>query len=192
MQHIRISKVKRREIAVKIREGVQRDRILDDIRQSVAEDLHRHHLTDRKDINNIEKAYGLDHIRRHMNDLQSVLAWIEEWKQDDESNPILFYKLQGEKAVVAVQTPLQKHMLQQFASNGVCCDTTHGTNAYDFSLTTLLVADEFGKGFPVAWCLSNHEDFTTMLIFFNEIRKNCGVQHSVFFMSDMAPQFYNA
>ena len=91
-----------------------------------------------------------------------------------------------------MQTPLQKHMLQQFGSNGVCCDSTHGTNAYDFSLTTVLVADEFGKGFPVAWCLSNHEDFTTMLIFFNEVKKNCGVQNSKFFMSDMAPQFYNA
>ena len=83
-------------------------------------------------------------------------------------------------------------MLQQFGSNGVCCDSTHGTNAYDFSLTTLLVSDEFGKGFPVAWCLSNHEDFTTMLTFFNELKKNCGVLRSKFFMSDMAPQFYNA
>ena len=59
---------------------------------------HRYHLIDRKDINNIEKAYGLDQIRRHMNDQQSVLAWIEEWKKDDETNPILFYKLQGKTA----------------------------------------------------------------------------------------------
>jgi hypothetical protein len=138
-----------------------------------------------------------------MNDQQSVLAWIEEWKKDDETNPILFYKLQGKKApdgydlcdedsFIAMQTPLQKHMFQQFGSNGVCCDSMHGTNAYDFSLATVLVADEFGKGFPVAWCLSNHEDFTTMLIFFNEVKKNCGVQNSKLFMSDMAPQFYNA
>ncbi len=203
LQHLRISNAKRRDIAVKIREGIHRDRILDDVRQSVAESLHRHHLLERKDITNIQKSYGLDKVRRHMNDQQSVLAWIEEWKQDEETNPILFYKLQGKKApegydfcdedfFIVMQTPLQKHMLQQFGANGVCCDSTHGTNAYDFSLTTLLVSDEFGKGFPVAWCLSNHEDFTTMLTFFNEVKKNCGVQHSKFFMSDMAPQFYNA
>ena len=83
-----------------------------------------------------------------MNDQQSVLAWIEEWKKDDETNPILFYKLQGKKApdgydpcdedfFIAMQTPLQKHMLQQFGANGVCCDSTHGTNAYDFSLKCL-------------------------------------------------------
>ena len=93
-----------------------------------------------------------------MNDQQSVLAWIEEWKQDEETNLILFYNLQGKKSAdgyhlcdedffIVMQTPLQKHMLQQLGSNGVCCDSIHGTNAYDFSLTTLLVSDEFGKGF---------------------------------------------
>ena len=153
LQHIRISKIKRREIAMKIREGISRERVLDEIRESVAKDLHRHHLVDKKDLNNITTAYGLENIRRHGNDQQSVLAWIEEWKENEETNPILFYKLQGEEAsdgaslakedfFIAVQTPLQKHMFKQFASNGVCCDTTHGTNGYDFSLATILVADE--------------------------------------------------
>ena len=93
---------------------------------------------------------------------------------------------------IVIQSPLQRQMFQQFAHKGICCDSTHGTNAYDFSLTTVLVIDEFGQGFPVAWCLSSHEDFTTMTIFFNKIKNNCGVFNSKFFMSDMAPQFYNA
>ena len=138
------------------------------------------------------RLYGLDNIRRHGNDQQSVLAWMKEWEENKEGNPILFYKLQGEEGTDGVQTPLQKHMFQQFASNGVCCDTTHGTNAYDFSLATILVANEFGKGFPAGWCISNHEDFTVMHLFFSMMRKNCGVQHSGFFMSDIAPQFFNA
>ena len=54
---------------------------------------------------------------------------------------------------------------QKFAHKGVCRDSTHGTNAYEFILTTLLVRDEFGQGFPVGWCLSNQEDFTSMCIF---------------------------
>lgn len=139
----------------------------------------------RKDLANIERAYGLQTVQRHANDQQSVLAWITEWKQS-EDDPILYYKLQGQEAeedvdlskedfFIVIQSPLQKHMYQKFAHKGVCCDSTHGTNAYDFSLTTILVIDEFGQGFPSAWCLSSHEDFTTM-----------------FFMSDMAPQFYNA
>jgi hypothetical protein len=54
------------------------------------------------------------------------------------------------------------------------------------------VIDDFGQGIPVAFCLSNHEDFTSMVIFFNEIKKRCGNIESQYFMSDMANQYYNA
>ena len=65
--------------------------------------------------------------------------------------------------------------------------------AYDFPLTTCLVVDEYGEGFPAAWCLSDHEDFTTMCTFFREVKKNCaGSITSKWFMSDIAPQYYNA
>ena len=77
-----MSNAKRRCITVKIREGIHCDRILDDIRESVSKALHRDHLLERKDIANIEKSYGLDKVCHHMNDQQSVFAWIEEWKQN--------------------------------------------------------------------------------------------------------------
>ena len=74
----------------------------------------------------------------------------------------------------------------------MCCDSTHGTNGYDFLLTTLLVIDEYGEGFPVAWCIANHEDFTTMCTSFREVKKNAGTISSSWFMSDIEAQFYNA
>lgn len=160
-----------------------KEKILKDGRDSViSEDIRRHHLLERKDIQNIERAYGLKDVQRHSNDQQSVLAWIQEWSRKEEDNPILYYKLQGEEAedgydlapddfFVAVQAPLQKEMMQKFGHKGICCDFTHGTNGYDFSLTTVLVIDEFGQGFPVTWCLSSHEDFTTLTIFFRKIKK---------------------
>lgn len=202
LQHLRICKRKRQEIAAKLKQGVSRENILDEVRESVTENLGRHHLLARKDLANIERAYGLQTVQRHANDHQSVLAWITERKQS-EDDPILYYKLQGQEAeedvglskedfFIVIQSPLQKHMYQKFAHKGICCDSTHGTNAYDFSLTIILVIDEFGQGFPSAWCLSSHEDFTTMTIFFKEIKKTCGVVNANFFMSDMAPQFYNA
>lgn len=94
--------------------------------------------------------------------------------------------------MVILQSPTQKPLAQKFAQNGVCCDATHGTTGYDFKLTTLLVIDEFGEGVPVAWCLSNHEDFTHMCVFFKIIKRNCGILCPKWFMSDIAPQFYNA
>lgn len=164
-----------------------RERILDDIRDNlIGNQFKRHHLLDKKDINNIEKAYGLKAVRRHADDQTSVLSWISEWKEHPETNPVLFYKLQGDKAPVGytmcdddfllvIQTPFQKYMLQKYGENGVCVDSTHGTNAYDFLLTSVLVVDEFGEGFPAAWCITNHEDFSSLCIFYKEI-KNCGKQ----------------
>lgn len=200
LQHICVTKQRRQEIAAKMRQGVSPDKILDEIRDGVTSNVCRHQLTTRRDLANIERACGLRDVQQHANSQQSVLAWIQEWKQAEE-NPILYYKLQGQEAedgydlakddfFIAMQMPLRKQMFQKFALKGVCCDTTHGTNAN--SLTTILVIDEYGQGFPAGWCLSSHEDFTSMTIFFNKIKKNTGDVHFTFFMSDMAPQFYNA
>ena len=68
--------------------------------------------------------------------------------------------------MMVLQALFQKLMAQKLAGKGVCIDATHGTAGYDFPLTTVMVMDEQGEGFPIAWCLSNHEDFTRMCIFF--------------------------
>ena len=93
---------------------------------------------------------------------------------------------------IVIQTPFQKAMAQKFASKGVCVDSTHGTTGYDFLLTTVMVTDECREGLPVAWCLSNHEDFTHMCLFFKLLRENCGQLSPHWVMSDTASQFYNA
>ena len=46
-------------IAGKLIQGVTFERILDDIRNNMDSSLERIHLTSRKDIANIERAYGL-------------------------------------------------------------------------------------------------------------------------------------
>ena len=53
-------------------------------------------MVDKQDLRNIQKAFGLDEVQRHSNDQDSVLAWITEW-EEQENNPIIYYKLQGEK-----------------------------------------------------------------------------------------------
>ena len=202
LQHTWLSKQGRQEIARKIQQGVPADKILDDIRQSIPNSLQRHHILDKKDINNIQQAYGLKDVQRHANDQESVLAWIEEFQSSPETNPILFYKMQGEENeehppqkedfMIIVQRPIQKTMLQKFGAKGVCIDSTHRTTGYDFYLTTLMVVDEFGSGFPVAWCLANHEDTTFMTMFFNIVKVNSGPINAEWFMSDLANQYYNA
>ena len=110
-------KGKRQEIAARLQEGVKAKRILDDVRESVHNELHRHHLADRRDLANIERSFGLRHVQRNNNDQQSALAWVEEWRQLGEDNPVLFVRLQGEEApdgydvstqdfIIVVQSPL--------------------------------------------------------------------------------------
>lgn len=203
LQHVWLSKTKRQQLVAKMQQGVPRERILNDIREGVTKDQFlREHLVEKKDLFNIQSAFGLKDYQRHQNDLDSVLAWITEWNQSPDTNPILLqnfqdscldgYDLPKEDIVLVIQSLFQKSMLEKFGASDVCCDSIHGTNGYDFLLTTLLVIDEYGEGFPAAWCISNHEDFKTMCTFFCEIKKNTGTIKASWFMSDVAPQFYTA
>lgn len=201
MEHIRFNKRQRHEIAAKLKSGVSREKILDDIRDNVGMDFRKLHLLDRKDIGNIRNAYNINAVKRHENDQQSVLSWIKEWEQA-EHHPILFCKLQDQESdhdelksedfMIVIQTAAQKSLYKKFGAKGVCADATHGTTGYEFLLSTLLVIDEFGHGQPVGWCLATHETEEFLKLFFDKVVANAGEIHPKWFMSDIAPQYYNA
>ena len=73
--HLRIPQATRRVIASKLRSGITAQRIIDDIRDSETNHISREHLVSKKDISNIKKQYN---IRRHPNDLISVVAIVNE------------------------------------------------------------------------------------------------------------------
>jgi hypothetical protein len=201
--HIRLSEGDRLKIAGKITQGVTYDKILDDIRNSVSDEFERIHLIQRKDINNIQRSLKLEGGQRHSDDATSVAAWVEEMRGKGEDNVVLFYKPQGvdderralkrDDFVIALQTPIQAEMFKKFGEGKVVCvDATHGTNAYDFKLITLLVVDEYGEGFPCAWCITNREDRAILIEFFASVRTKCGMVRPLWFMSDMAEQYFMA
>ena len=77
-----------------------------------------------------------------------------------DDNVVLYYKPQGddddktglkrEDFLIVLQTPIQAEMLKTFAEGKVVCvAATHGTNAYDFNLVTLVVVDEHGGDFQL-------------------------------------------
>lgn len=66
---------------------------------------------------------------------------------------------------------VQRSLLQQFGSNIIAIDSTHGLNNYDFELTTLMIVDEFNEGFPVAFMFSNKKDtFINYIYIFQYIK----------------------
>lgn len=84
-------------------------------------------------------------------------------------------------------------MLKNFGSKIISIDGTHGTNEYDFSLTTVMVVDDFGMGVPVAYCISNRENTEVFSVFFDIIKKEYGKAVEVdTFMSDDASAYIKA
>ena len=201
--HLRLPMLDRCEIAAKRYQGIPFEQILDDIRDNTENGLKRLHLATRKDITNIEKAFGLRRAERHKDDATSVATWVQEMMNSD-SNPVLLYKPQGSKPtqetpslndddfILALQTPLQAEVLEKFGTNIICMDDTHGTNSYDFSLITVLVVDEFGEGYPVAWCLCNRTDKYILIDFLMAVRNRVGAIKATWMMTDDAEQFFSA
>jgi len=75
----------------------------------------------------------------------------------------------------------------------VALDSTHGTNAYDYQLTTLMVIDEHGEGFPAAFCFSNHVNEAAMRIFLSVCKEAIGqTLHNAVLMTDDTEVYHNA
>ena len=136
--HIRLREEVRLKIAGRLVQGVTYDKILDDIRNSVSDNFKRIHLIQRKDINNIERAFKLEGGQRHHDDATSVAAWVEEMRGMGDDNVVLYYKPQGadddktglkrEDFLIVLQTPIQAEMLIKFAEGKVVCvDATHAS-----------------------------------------------------------------
>ena len=71
-------------------------------------------------------------------------------------------------------------------------DSTHGTNAYQFLLISVMVLDDYGEGIPVAWAISNKEDTTTLVQYLTAVKEQVKSIEFTIFMSDDADAFYNA
>lgn len=89
-------------------------------------------------------------------------------------------------------TGFQAQQLSKFGVNKICIDGTHGTNAYDIQLYTIMTVDEFGTGCPVAYCFSNRSDEYIFSLYFTKLKEKIGTIKAKVFMSDDAPAFYNA
>ncbi|XP_057312271.1 uncharacterized protein LOC130653773 [Hydractinia symbiolongicarpus] len=74
---------------------------------------------------------------------------------------------------IGIQTREQLEMFIKGANKVHCIDGTHSTNKYEFPLTTVIVPDEFNKGYPVGWLISNRNDELTLRPFLEEIKSRC-------------------
>ena len=71
-------------------------------------------------------------------------------------------------------------------------DSTHGTNAYQFLLISVMVVDDYDEGKLVAWAIRSKEDTSTLVQYLMAVKEQVGTIEPTVFMSDDADAFYNA
>ncbi|XP_065203989.1 uncharacterized protein LOC135834080 [Planococcus citri] len=190
------------ELAGKMKQGVPLSRVLDDIREEEPTTIKRIHLTDRNDLHNIKKTYGINcPLRYDNNDPTSVAVFIEKMKMNEKGNPIIFFKDQQTELesfekkdfILIMMSEFQKEMFVKYGHRCVCIDGTHGLNEYKFILYTIVVLDEFDNGIPVAFCFSNRGTLQLYTLFFEKVKESLGKTITTkIFMSDGEVTFYTA
>lgn len=130
----------------------------------------------------------------HASDAQSVNQWILNM-QNSENSPVIFYKpqhvdnlnfpsLKTEDFLLVLMNQSQKELFNLYGNYVVCVDFTHGVNAHQFDLTTLLVLDDKREGLPAAFILSNRQNAVALEIAFGAIKKSGVSVKPKVFMSD--------
>lgn len=129
--------------------------------------------------------------------------WLSKVSRNLQDNCVILYKRQGEETnmdsimktdfLLGIITQPQVEMLQKFGNGGiVCMDTIHGTKPCDFYLISVVIADDYGEGFPVAFLISNKESYVALKYFILAIKKKAGAIKASVFMSDDAEQYFSA
>jgi len=144
-------------------------------------------------------------IRIASNDADSVAAWIEQNRADGDQCLVRYVKFQGaadeernmreDDFMLIIMSETQLAVLQKLykPNSEVALDSTHGTNGYDYQLTTLMLIDEHGEGFPAAFCFSNRVDERAMITFLSVCKENIGwPMISAILMTDDADVYFNA
>ncbi|KAE8739182.1 hypothetical protein FOCC_FOCC015323 [Frankliniella occidentalis] len=197
-------------IATRLRNHESIDSILDDVRESLERpsDFKRLHLLEKRDLWNLLRTVEFKLRHAHTNDYTSVGILVEKFKKRGDKNPVLFYNPQDQPCtcddpqccltdsdfMLVISTPYQREELAPFTDDKVLIDSTHGTNDYDFQLTTLGSVDSAGVGVPVAYCISNHvtQDFIKQFFRVLKPKLTKSLTSTKVFMSDMASEFYSA
>ena len=204
LAHLPVPPNIKNKIAAKLHDGVQIEKILDDVRDTMPNgEIGRGQLLCRQDVLNIQRQLNIESITKHSNDLLSTCAWVDELKSMPY-NPVLLFKPQGveqsdgmndlakDDFLLVLQTEFQKDAMKRYGNKAILMDATHSTTQYNFQLISILVMDDHGEGLPVGWALSNREDVALLVQFLKAVHERVGDLEVHYFMSDCAEQYYKA
>ncbi|KAL4130890.1 hypothetical protein QTP88_008267 [Uroleucon formosanum] len=174
VKYLPIPKKVQESIADKVKSGVPPNVIIDQLRDNFNFNVEKKNIITRKDVYNISSKCGLLHkYKLHDIDALSVNHQVKNF-QENSSNPIIMYKTQGTEYfpldindfMLIILTETQREVLKKIGSGKLCIDSTHGTNQYNFNLTTSVIIDEFCEGYPADFCIIrfNEDPFALVII----------------------------
>ena len=206
--HLTLRKEQREQIAGQLAVGIPFEDVLDSVQWSTPPtgQVTALNLITRRYLHSIAMRFGVS--RRevlHKDDAQSVAAWVEHTKTSPfGQNQVRYVKFQGEAGqfglgeqdfMLVIMNDIQVAWLKHFGGpmKEVALDSTHGTNEYNFQLTTLLVVDDHGEGLPAAFCYSNRVDECAIAVFLSAVKEALGKPlRDVILMTDDAEAYSNA
>ncbi|XP_063913770.1 uncharacterized protein LOC135130334 isoform X2 [Zophobas morio] len=147
-------------------------------------------------INQIKSGVSQDHIIEKAREINEEVA---EWNSGDRKN-VVIYKKPGEKYeglhdsdfVLAYINKEMEYMLQTYGCNIICMDATHGTNPYNYELTTILILDDENIGYPTVFLISNRKDKIIQEVLLTELKRTTSTISPKYFMSDDTNIYFDA
>ena len=193
----------KQNVAKMLESGVPKMKALETLRASNPTEINRAGISNMQDIRNINSKYKIDSdVRLDSDDARSVDMLVKKLNNDGDTG-VFLYKPVGQLSkehpefsesefVLGYMNEGQEVLLKTLGNNIICIDGTHGTNAYGFELSTVLVLDENHQGFPVMFVYHSSKTEETYRGIFSALKARVGKICCRVFMSDDEPALYNA
>ncbi|KHJ80066.1 hypothetical protein OESDEN_20268 [Oesophagostomum dentatum] len=188
-------------IAALLKDGFKYEQVLRKVRECCKRTdatQTRLYYTTLRDIRSIAIRNKIDLARRHNNDLMSAELRIREGNPNDG---VRLYRPASEETgegfvliflIAVIITPIQKEWLEKYAKRAICVDDTFNLTPYTLRLATVVLADEWDKGLPSAFLLSQRMTEEEVTLLFEQVKMLVPSFETAYFMSDDSNSFYNA
>ncbi|KAK6031150.1 hypothetical protein OSTOST_02702, partial [Ostertagia ostertagi] len=153
-----------------------------------SDEQRRLYYTTPRDVRSIAIRNKIQPGRRHEKDILSLEMRVRESAEEDG---IQLYNPATDESGDVVITPVQKQWLLKYSARAICIDDTFNLTCYSLRLATIVVVDEWDKGLPAAYLLSNRMTEAESELLFKEVKKVMPAFDPTFFMSDDTNSFYN-
>lgn len=152
------------------------EKIIDNVRLKYVNATSDYYVN-QSDILNIEASIKLNNIYDPNNAI-SVNAIVDKIKNMSSQFQLLLFNPQGQIAtelpglkeddfILAFTSEVQLNYLKEKGNSSLIIDATHGTNAYKFNLTILLVHDSTDLWFPRVYLISQRVERANLVEFFS-------------------------